>query len=166
MQKLLHIPPVASTRFHGFWRCARPESNFFQDDKIHQNGNRFRNEFGFFFMSSVPPGCSPLRLPRGEFVFYPSGRPSIRALTREIAALGYSVAVYPLQQPGLSRFPPGVWHWAVVLGDFILFLVLPSESAESSSDQSGYQSEDSPFYDSDNVDPENPGGGYGYWQLR
>ncbi len=87
-------------------------------------------------------------------MFYPSGRPSICALTREIAALGYSVAVYPLQQPDLSRFPPGVWHWAVVLGDFVLFLVLPSESAESSSD------------DSDNVDPENPGGGYGYWHLR
>ncbi len=117
-------------------------------------------------MSSVPPGCSPLRLPRGELVCYPSGRPSSHALTREIAALGYSVEVYPLQQPDLSRFPLGVWHWAVVLGDFILFLVLPSESAESSSDQSGYPSEDSPFYDSDNVDPENPGLGYGYWHGR
>ena len=36
-------------------------------------------------MSSVPPGLSPLRLPRGEIVFYPSGRPSIRLLTLEIA---------------------------------------------------------------------------------
>ncbi len=47
----------------------------------------------------------------------------------------------------------------MVLGEFILFLVLPSESAQSSSDQSGYLSKESPFYDSDNVDPENPGGG-------
>ena len=99
-------------------------------------------------------------------MFYPTDRPNIRVLTREIAALGYCVAVYLLQQPDLSRFPPGVWHWAVVLGDFILALVLPSELAESSSDQSGYLSEDSPFYDSDNVDPENPGGGYGYWHSR
>ncbi len=117
-------------------------------------------------MSSGPPGCSPLRLPRGEFVFYPTGRPNIHVLTREITALGYCVAVYPLHQPNLSRFPPGVWHWAVVLGDFIFFLYCPSEPAESSSDQSGHQSEDSPFYDSDNVDPDNPGGGYGYWHPR
>ena len=120
-------------------------------------------------MSAVPPGSSPLRLPRGEVLYYPTGHPHIRTLTREIEALGYGFAVYPLQQPDLSRFPPGVWHWAVVLGEFILFLVLPSESAESaesSSDQSGYLSKESPFYDSDNVDPENPGGGYGYWHSR
>ena len=112
-------------------------------------------------MSFVPPDCSPLRLPPGELVYYPTGRPNIPTLVSQITALGYSVAVYPLQQPNLSRFPPGVWHCAVVLGDFILFLVRPSESAESSSDQSGYETEDSPFYDSDNVDPDNPGGGYG-----
>ena len=109
---------------------------------------------------------SQLRLPRGEVLFYPTGDPNIRILTRETEALGYGVAVYPLQQPDLSRFPPGVWHWAVVLGEFILFLVLPSEPAESSSDQSGYLSEESPIYDLDNIDPENPEGGYGYWHLR
>jgi hypothetical protein len=118
------------------------------------------------FISAVPPGCSQLRLQRGELVFYPTGRPSIRTLTREIEAFGYGVADFPLQQPDLSRLPPGVWHWAVVIGDLILFLALPSESAESSSDQSGYLSEESPFYDSDNVDPENPRGGYGYWRPR
>ena len=117
-------------------------------------------------MSAVPPGSSQLRLPRGEVLFYPTGDPNIRILTRETEALGYGVAVYPLQQPDLNRFPPGVWHWAVVLGEFILFLVLPSEPAESSSDQSGYLSEESPIYDSDNVDPENPEGGYGYWHSR
>ena len=118
-------------------------------------------------MASAPPDSSPLRLPRGEVVYYQTGRPNIPTLVSQIAALGYSVAAfYPLQQTDLSRVPPGVWHWAVVLGEFILFIVPPSESAESSSDQSGYQSEDSPFYDSDNVDPENPGGGYGYWHSR
>jgi hypothetical protein len=117
-------------------------------------------------MSTVPPGSSPLRLPRGEVVYYPTGRPNIPTLISQIRAVGYSVAAYPLQQPDLSGFPPGVWHLAVVLGEFILFIVLPSESAESSSDQSGYQSEDSNFYDSDNVDPDNPGGGYGYWRSR
>jgi hypothetical protein len=120
-------------------------------------------------MSSVPPGCSPLRLPRGETVFYPTGCPSIRELTREIAALGYEVSGFPLRNTDLRLLlAPGVWHWAVVLGDIILFIVAPSESAEASSDQSGYLSEESPFYDSDNVDPENPGGGggYGYWHSR
>jgi hypothetical protein len=150
----------------GRGRCARPEPNFLKTTSSTGTEIVSETKLGLSFMSSVPPGCSPLRLPRGEFVFYPTDRPNIRVLTREIAALGYCVAVYPLQQPDLSRFPPGVWHWAVVLGDFILVLVLPSESAESSSDQSGYQSKDSPFYDSDNVDPENPGGGYGYWHSR
>jgi len=117
-------------------------------------------------MSAVPPGSSQLRLPRGEVLCYPTGGPNIRNLTREIEALGYVVAVYPLQQPDLSRFPPGVWHWVVVLGEFILFLVFPAEQAESSSDQSGYLSEESPYYDEENVDPDNPEGGYGYWHSR
>ena len=120
-------------------------------------------------MSSVPPNSSPLRLPRGEIVFYPTGRPSIRVLTRSIAALGYKVSGFPLSHTDLRSLPPGVWHWAVVLGDFILFIVLPpesAESAESSSDQSGYLSEDSPYYNSDNVDPDAPWLGRGYWHSR
>ena len=121
-------------------------------------------------MSSGPPGCSPLRLPRGEIVFYPTGRPSIRGLTREIAALGYEVSGFPLRTTDLRLLlAPEVWHWAVVLGNIILFIVAPlesSESAESSSDQSGYLSEESPIYDEENVDPDNPGGGYGYWHSR
>ena len=117
-------------------------------------------------MSTVPPGSSQLRLPHGEVLFYPTGGLHIRNLTREIEDLGYVVAVYPLQQTDLSRFPPGVWHWVVVLGEFILCLVFPIEQAESSSDQSGYLSEDSPYYDEENVDPDNPEGGYGYWHSR
>jgi hypothetical protein len=123
-------------------------------------------------MSSVPPNLSPLRLPRGEIVFFPTGRPSIRVLTRSIAALGYKVSGFPLSHTDLRSLPPGVWHWAVVLGDFILFIVLPpesaesAESAESSSDQSGYLSEDSPYYDSDNVDPDAPWLGHSYWHSR
>jgi hypothetical protein len=113
-------------------------------------------------MSSVPPGSSPLRLPRGEVVYYTTGCPNIPILVSQIAALGYSVAIYPLQQPDLGRFPPGVWHWAVVQGEFILFIVPPSESSESSLDQS----DDSPYYDSDNVNPEAPWAGYGYWHSR
>ena len=118
-------------------------------------------------MSSVPPGCSPLRLPRGEIVFYPTGRPSIRVLTREIAALGYEVSGFPLRNTDLRLLLAlEVWHWAVVIGDIILFIVAPSESSESASDQSGYQTEDSPYYDSDNVDPEAPWAGYGYWHSK
>ena len=133
-------------------------------------------------MSSVPPGLSPLRLPLREIVFYPTGRPGIRSLIREIAALGYSVSGYPLSHPDLSSLPMGVWHCVVVIGDFILFIVAPpppSPRSRSSSDQSGYESSpknepDSdafdPFLDhsvespnapdSDNVDPDFPEDGY------
>ena len=65
----------------------------------------------FSFMSSIPLGLSPLRLPLGEIVFYPTGRPSIRSLTREIAALGYEVSGFPLHHTDLRPLPPGVWHW-------------------------------------------------------
>ena len=112
-------------------------------------------------MSSVPPGSSPLRLPRGEIVFYPTGRPSIHLLTREIAALGYEVSGFPLRHTDLRPLTPGVWHCAVVLGEIILFIVDPTEpsSSDSSSDQSGYvSSHNEP--DSDNVDPDFPENGY------
>jgi hypothetical protein len=112
-------------------------------------------------MSSVPPGLSPLRLPRGEIVFYPTGRPSIRSLTREIAGLGYEVLGFPLPHTDLRPLPPGVWHCAVVLGDIILFIVATTaqSSSDSSSDQSAYQSS---HYDpdSDNIDPDFPEDGY------
>jgi hypothetical protein len=116
-------------------------------------------------MSSVPPGLSPLRLPLGEIVFYPTGRPGIRTLTHQITALGYSVMGFTLPHTDLSPLPPGVWHCAVVLGDFILFIVAPTVS----SDLLSVQSDDSPFshnepyYDSDNVDPDFPELGRGYW---
>ena len=109
-------------------------------------------------MSSVPPGLSPLRLPLREIVFYPTGRPGVRSLIREIAALGYSVSGFPLPHTDLSPLPPGVWHCAVVLGDFILFIVAltaPSLS-DSSSDQSAYGSSSHNEFDSDNVDPDFP----------
>ena len=103
-------------------------------------------------------------------MFYPTGRPSIRVLTREIAALGYEVSGFPLSNTDLRLLlAPEVWHWAVVIGTSILFIVAPVESpetAESSSDQSGYLSEGSLYYDEENVDPDNPGGGYGYWRSR
>ena len=35
-------------------------------------------------MYSVPPGFSSLRLPLGDFVIYPTERPSIRILVRQI----------------------------------------------------------------------------------
>ena len=115
-------------------------------------------------MSSVPPGLSPLRLPRGEIVFYPTGRPGIRSLICEIAALGYSVSGFPLPHTDLSPLPPGVWHCAVVLGDFILFIVAPtppsSSDSDSSSVQSAYGSSSHNEPDSDNVDPDFPEDGY------
>ena len=137
-------------------------------------------------MSSVPPGLSPLRLPLGDIVHYPTGRPSIRVLAREIAALGYEVSVFPLPHTDLRPLTPGVWHNSVVIGDIIIFIVTPTapsafsdsssayESSHndpdsdnfdpdsqvaSSSDQSGYES-DHNEPDSDNVDPDFPENGY------
>ena len=117
-------------------------------------------------MSSIPPGSSALRLPLGEVVFYPTSRPSIRTLVSHIVALGYSVTVYPFPHADLATLPPGVWYWAVVIGENILFIVLPPASSESSSDQSDDGSSsynNGAYYDSDNVDPDAPWLGYGYW---
>ena len=78
-------------------------------------------------MSSVPPGLSTLRLPFGHILYYPTGRPSIRVLAREIAALGYEVSVFPLSpHTDLRPLTPGVWHCAVVISDIILFIVAPA----------------------------------------
>ena len=109
-------------------------------------------------MSSVPPGLSPLRLPRGEIVFYPTGCPGIRSLIREIAALGYLVLGFPLPHTDLSPLPPGVWHCAVVLGNFILFIVAPTAPSlsDSSSAQSAYSYSSHNKPDSDNVNPDFP----------
>ncbi len=115
-------------------------------------------------MSSVPPGYSPLRQLLGEIVVYPTGRPSIRLVTRKIAALGYEVSGFPLRHTNLRPLTPGVWHCAVVIGNIILFIVAPtapssSDSSSSSSDQCGYiSSHNEP--DSDNVDPDFPEDGY------
>jgi hypothetical protein len=115
-------------------------------------------------MSSVPPGLSPLRLPRGEIVFYLTGHPSIRSLIRETAALGYSVLSFPLLHTDLSPLPPGVWLCAVVLGDFILFIVAPMPPSLSDLDssllQSSYGSSSHNEPDLDNVDPDFPEDGY------
>ena len=115
-------------------------------------------------MYSIPQNFSPLHLPCGEIVFYPTGCPSIRVLIQKIAALGYEVSGFPIQQTDLRQLPSGVWHCAVVLGENILFIVAPaatstsdSSSFNSFSDQSDYTSSKEP--DSDNVDPED-----GYWR--
>ena len=81
------------------------------------------------FMSSVPPGLSPLQLPLGEIVFYPTGtgRPGIRSLTREIAALGYKVLGFPLRNTNLRLLLAPEVPTAPPLSD-------------SSSDQSAYES--------------------------
>ena len=109
-------------------------------------------------MSSVPPGLSPLRLPHGDIVHYPTGRPSIRVLAREIAALGYEVSVFPLSHTDLRLLlAPGVWHNSVVIGDIIIFIITPTApsvfSDLSASDLSAYESSHNEP-DSDNFDPD------------
>ena len=86
-------------------------------------------------MYSVPPGFSKLRLPLGDFVIYPTERPSIRTLVRQIEDQGYSVQTYLFPNNNLRALPPGDRHWAVVIGDAILVIV-PPFSSESSVDPS------------------------------
>ena len=139
-------------------------TRIFYDNKLHRNGSRFRMGLAceFLFMLSALPELSPLRLPRGEIVFYPTGSPSIRVLTKIIESQGYEVAGFPLQTTDLSTLPPGVWHCAVVVGDIILFIVDPTwpSSSDSSSLTSSYGSSSHNEPDSDNVDPDFPKDGY------
>ena len=74
-------------------------------------------------MYSVPPGFSKLRLPLGDFVIYPTARPSIRTLVRQIDYQVYSVQTYLFPNNNLRAIPPGDRHWAVVIGDAVLVIV-------------------------------------------
>ena len=112
-------------------------------------------------MSSDNPDYSPLRLPRGEVVFYHTRSPGVRVLTQLIENQGYEVTWYPLRTVNLRTLPRGVWHCAVVIGEFILFIVDPRE--QSSSDSESFASGESSWDnapDSDNVDPDFPENGY------
>ena len=69
-------------------------------------------------MYSVPPGFSSLRLPLGDFVIYPTERPSIRILVRQIEDKKvYLVQTYLFPNNNLWAIPPGDRHWAVAIGD-------------------------------------------------
>ena len=122
-------------------------------------------------MYSIPPSFSSLRLPLGDFVVYPSDRPSIRTLVRQIADLGYSVEVYLFPHNDLRALPLGDRHWAVVIGDAILVIIPLSLSSDSLGDSSDDRSSSSvsgssriePYYNSDYVDPDFLWLGRGYW---
>ena len=139
-------------------------TRIFYDNKLHRTGSRFRAGLAceFPFMSSARPELSPLRLPRGEIVFYPTRRPSIRVLTQLIENQGYEVAGFPIRTTDLSTLPLGVWHCAVVIGAIILFIVDPRGQSSSDSDSltSGYGSSLHNKPDSDYVDPDFPEDGY------
>ncbi len=75
-------------------------------------------------MYSVPPGFSKLRLPLGAFVIYPTARPSIRTLVRQIDHQMYLVQTYLFANNNLQAIPPGDRHWAVAIGEAFLVLVL------------------------------------------
>ncbi len=114
---------------------------------------------------------SSLRLPLGDFVVYPTDHPSIRTLFRRIADLGYSVEVFLFPHNNLQALLLGDRHWAVVIGDAMFFIVPPSISSDSPRDSSddgssgsmSGSSRNEPYYDSDNVDPDFPWLGMGYW---
>ncbi len=107
-------------------------------------------------MNQIPGDCIPLRLPRGEIISYPAGRPSIRLLTQQISALNYEVSSFPLHQTNLGQLPPGVWFSAVVVGEFIIFIADPTarSASDSVSLHSGYPSWSDGEPDSDHFDPD------------
>jgi hypothetical protein len=76
-----------------------------------------------------PPHFTSLRLPRGDILLYPTGRPNIRVLTRQIRALGYSTWDLHVDISGFQQqqLPKAVWLHAVVLGRVILFIADPAE---------------------------------------
>jgi len=107
-------------------------------------------------------------------VYYPTGRPSIRVLAREIAALGYEVSVFHLfivTPTAPSAFPDSSASDLLSANesstnepDSDKFedsdnFEPPDSQAASSSDQSGYESDHNEV-DSDNVDPDFPELGY------
>ena len=116
-------------------------------------------------MNLPPPHFSSLRLPRGELISYPTGRPNIRRITRQIQDFGYGVWVLHVDIAGFQRqrIPSATWFHAVILSRVILLLSEPeasssshSSSSDSASDRSRESSPDSGGVDSDNVDPDAP----------
>ena len=74
--------------------------------------------------------------------------------------LGFELSAH-LHRP--QPLPLGVWHCAVVISDFILFIVAPtapSSFSDSLSDQSSYGSSSHNEPDSDNIDPDFPEAGH------
>jgi hypothetical protein len=111
-------------------------------------------------MDPHPPGHSSLRLPGGELIYYNTGRPNIRRLTRDIRALGYRVWVLHVDIAGLQRqdIPRAEWLHAVLLTRVLILIANPEDSSSSASTRSSEGT--SPCDDSDNVDPDHPERGY------
>ena len=112
-------------------------------------------------MEPPPPHFSSLHLPRGDIVWYPTGRPNIRVLTRQIRALGYEVWDLHVDIPGFQQqqLPQAVWLHAVVLGRVILVIADPAESSSSISSSSDLTSDQRSEASSEVVDPDT-----GYWR--
>lgn len=109
-------------------------------------------------MQSPSPHSSTLRLPRGEIVYYPTGRLNVRILTRTIRDLGYEVWVHLVDIRGFQQplLPRAVWVHAIVLGRVILFVANPAEESSSQSSYSDTASDQPEDNDSDNIDPDAP----------
>lgn len=113
-----------------------------------------------------------LRLPRGEVVYYNTGRPNIRVLIRNIRDLEYEVWVLFFDRFGFQQqeqvIPQRAWLHAIIINRVILLISVPDEEEQpgsSASDPSNEGNESSEgssaAYDSDNVDPNAPEQGYG-----
>ena len=73
---------------------------------------------------NLPPTLSPLQLPRGDLVWYNTGRPNIRVLTGEIRARGYLVWHLHMDIAGFQRqdIPRAEWLHAVLINRVLLLI--------------------------------------------
>ena len=107
-------------------------------------------------MESNPPTSSSLRLLRGKVVWYNTGRPNIRLLTRQIRDLGYKVWVLHIDIAGFQRqqIPRAEWLHAVVISRVLLLIADPASSGQSTASAQSSESRSIETDDSDNFDPD------------
>ena len=91
-----------------------------------------------------PPTLTPLQLPRGDLVWYNTGRPNIRVLTGQIRALGYEVWALHVDIAGLQQqdIPRAEWLHAVFINRVLLLIATAPAHLEHSESEAWDHSSD------------------------
>ena len=84
------------------------------------------------------------QLPRGDLVWYNTGRPNIRVLTGQIRARGYEVWVLHVDIAGFQRqeIPRAEWLHAVLINRVLLLIAEDPEHLEHSESEAWDHSSD------------------------